>query len=388
MNPEVNNWLDNPNVSVEIAQNIEKSYWKECKIEAVLGRGENRALRSYNVKYAAPFRPRIKQKLLGEGVEGNADFDSNVDKMEIFAMTMFPKVIGNSLNSDIELYSQMNNIDFTKEATESLKTWIADKVNRSIVASIANDVTNVVVCDATKGVKDSSAKQTVAEACKAVVKGDTLSVAAIRRAIFMAKTGIDYRGGKSSTIKPTRITTKSVAGVDLDIYSYLILLDTYQIEQIKNDPEWIEAQKHLTANRGLESGLFSGLVGQIDGCPVIDMGVWTDDQVGLPNSSTNDNQFANSLNRQNHTRVVEPSNYAGTQTTSMGYLVGANALLAVGTPLATVRLEQRDYGRKIGIAVDRVLTIAKGRFDMSSSEAWAHLHDKDIGVIGICSSLE
>lgn len=387
-NVESGNWIENPNISIEIAKEIEKAYWKECKIEAVLGRGENRALRSFQVKSSAPYRPRIKQRLLGDGVEGNADFDSNVDKMEIFATTLYPKVIGNSLNSDIEFYSLMNNIDFAKEASESLKSWMVDKVNRSIVAALANDITNIVVADATKGVKDSSAKASVAEACKAIVKGDTLTVATIRRAIFMAKTGLDYKNSKASTIKPTRITTKTIAGVETDIFSYLILLDTYQVEQIKKDPEWIEAQKALATNKGLDAGFFTGLVGVIDGCPVIDMGVWTSDQVGLPNSQTNDTEFRNSLNLQNHSKIVTPSAYANSQPVSFGYLVGANALLAVGTPQARVLFEKRDYGRKTGIAVDRVLTIAKGRFDMSSSESWGYLHDKDIGIIGIASSLE
>ena len=46
-NVESGNWIENPNISIEIAKEIEKAYWKECKIEAVLGRCENLALCSF-----------------------------------------------------------------------------------------------------------------------------------------------------------------------------------------------------------------------------------------------------------------------------------------------------------------------------------------------------
>lgn len=382
------NWENNPNVLRQIADEIEETFWERCNLKAVRGWGENRALRFYNVKKEGPFTPRIKQNLQGDGVRGNADFDSNVDKMEIFATTMYPVVIGNSLNSDIEFYNAMNNINFVKEAASSLRNWMVDYTNRAICAALACDVTNVVVADSTKGAKDSTGKASVSAACAEVRAGDIVSVETLRRAITLAKTGKAYNGSQLSAVKPCRITHKNIAGAETDLYSYLIVLDSYQCEQLKKDPQWIEAQGNLTMNRGLDSGFFTGLIGQIDGCPVIELPVWGFDTVGLANSKVSDSEFKAALNLQNHKDPVCPSAYAGSQPTSMGFLLGANALLAVGTPQTRVLFEKRDYGRKTGAAVDKVLTIAKGRYDMSQSETWKHLHNKDIGIVGICSSHE
>ena len=39
---KLNEWRDNPNVSVQIAERIEKSVWEESLWDTLIGTGENR----------------------------------------------------------------------------------------------------------------------------------------------------------------------------------------------------------------------------------------------------------------------------------------------------------------------------------------------------------
>ena len=151
-----NDWAKNPNVAVQIGNAIENASWRESLFESLVGTGQSRAIRTFNAPKSAPFRPRLKAALTGDGVVGNADFTTNLDNIEILSQTIYPKAYGTAVKSEIEKYQDLKNIDFIKEATDSLKDWIREKRDRFLFAALANDISNAVVCDATTGFKDTS----------------------------------------------------------------------------------------------------------------------------------------------------------------------------------------------------------------------------------------
>lgn len=380
-------WKENPNVTIEIARTIENASWQKSPFAPFMGRGQDRGVRTYNVKDANPYRPRLKAQLTGDGVRGNADFDTNFDSLEILSQTVFPLVVGNSLKSPIKQYTQLEQIDFIKEATESLTDWIQDKRDRAFITALSNDLSNGVICNQNgQGFKDTSAETSIQEASKKIVKGDVCNVKALRRAIFMARSGINYKNKEAFPIKPIRANMHSVGGIEITNYSYIILLDTYQANQLKNDPEWIAMQK--VGIRGEKNNLFTGLIGIIDECPVIDMGVWTKMQVGLLNSEISDNDYLANINEQNISKITPPSSYANTQPVSIGFLIGASALVLVGSDTPSFYIdESQDAGRKVVCGVDRLMAIAKAKFE-NTSGVLSPYANTDFSVIGIISSKE
>ncbi|RDU51759.1 structural protein [Helicobacter sp. MIT 00-7814] len=380
-------WKDNPNISVEISRIIEKASWQKSPFEPFLGQGVDRGIRSYNVKNNQPYRPRLKTQLAGDGVVGNADFNTNYDNLEILSQTIYPKIIGNAMRSDIKQYSDMQTIDFAKHAVDSLTDWIRNKRDKNFVTALSNDFTNVVVCDATNGFKDTTAEPSVESATKKIAKGDVCNVKALRQAIFMARSGINYKGKEAFPIKPIRSETITEGGISYQHHSYIILLDTYAINQLKNDPEWIEMQK-FAGIRGDENRIFSGIVGLIDGCPVLDMGVWSSGQVGFLNSEVSDSEFYANINKQNHTTLTPPSYYAGGQAVCIGALIGASALVMAGSNSVNFYIDEaQDAGRKMVCGCDRLLAIAKGRFE-SADGSLSPYSNTDFATIGIFSSKE
>lgn len=376
-----------PNVSVKIAEEIENLSWIKSPFASFVGKGGDRGVRCFSVQSEQPYRPRLKAKLVGDGVEGNADLETNYDALEILSQTIYPRVIANALRSPIKHYSNIMHIDFVREATQSLSEWIQDRRDKALVAALTNDFTNAVIADKDRGFKDTTGKKHIANETKTIIAGDTLKVSTLRRAIFMARGGIGFSGGEAFPIKPIKSDSISEGGVSIIHNSFLILLDSYQANQLKSDPEWVEMQR-FAGDRGDKNRLFTGLLGFIDGCAVLDMGIWTKMQVGMPNSELSDDEFKKYINALNVSKITPPSYYAGAQDVSIGALIGASALVMAGSEKVDFYVnDNEDSGRKVVVGVDRLLAVSKGRFDLESG-ALSPYSKQDFAVIGIFSSKE
>ncbi|AFI03834.1 DUF4043 family protein [Helicobacter cetorum] len=384
-------WKNDPNVSVKVAEVIENASWKKSPFESITGRGSDRAIRTYVVNDSAPYRPRLKSQLGGSGVVGNSDFDSNLDNLEILSQTIYPRVVGNSLKSEISAYSALKHIDFIKEASDSLTEWLTQNRDREIICALSNDFTNAVVCDNTtenntEGYRlAKNAKESITDLTKEITAKDTMSLKALRRAIFQARSGEKYNKTKAFPIKPVRSDMISTQGITIQHTSYLIFLDSYQINQLKADPEYQDLQKYAGI-RGEENALFTGIVGMVDNCPIIDLGTWTDVNVGLLNSEVSDSEFNNHINKQNVTKVTPPSVYKGkeNQAVSIGMLVGASACVLVGSQKISFYInENEDAGRKTLCGIDSIRGIAKARYVGEESSPY---NNSDYSVIGLFSA--
>lgn len=376
-------WKNDPNVAVKIGQEIERASWKKSPFEPFVGRGSDRGVRTYLIGDTQPYRPRLKAQLSGSGVKGNSDFDTNFDNLEILSQTIYPEVLGNAIKSEVKHYSQLKQIDFIKEATDSLTEWMMDRRDRFLVCALSNDFTNAVVCDKTSGFKSATKGQSVSDLSKTITKDDVMNVKALRRAIFQARAGVKYDGSQAFPIKPIRSESVTQNGVSIQNYSYIILLDSYAINQLKNDEEWVDIQKSAGL-RGDKNALFTGIVGMIDNCPIIDMGVWTKLNVGLLNSEVSDSDFASHINPQNFSKITPPSSYASDKApVCIGALIGASALVMAGNESTNFYIsETEDAGRKTICGVDRILSISKGRF-MTHNGVDSVYNNSDFAVIGI-----
>lgn len=383
--------VNDPNISVKIGDEIEAASWEESHFDPFLGKSEGRGVRFFTAPYNEPYRPRLRTALTGEGVEGNADISTNLDNINILSQTIYPQVVANGVDSEIDIYQNMKKIDFVKHASDALKTWMLNKRDKMLYAALANDLTNAVVCDSTNGFKDSTSLDSVVKASQQIVKGDTMKVKAIQKAILMAEAGISgIKGGKAFPIKPVKTTKKAENGLNLSYNSYVIFVDSYQAAQLRADPDWKAMQQHAPRNE--LHRVFTGYLGMIDGCPVVKMGTWTKSSLGLANSTISDTEFKKHIIKQNFGgKIVCPSAYAKTQPVSIGFLIGAGALIMAGSESTRFFINNKlDEGRKTRCSVDRLLAISKGRFELGDvkDEVAQQYVGSDYGVIGIFSSME
>ncbi|MGN8512731.1 DUF4043 family protein, partial [Helicobacter pylori] len=278
-NVNFNNISNNKNIGIEVGFEIQEASWVKSPFKSITGRGSDRGIRTYAVKNAQPYRPRLKAQLSGSGVSGNTDFETNYDKLEVLSQTIYPEVFGNALPSQIRAYDEIERIDFIKEACDSLANWMNEERDKRIVASLTNDFTNYIY-------------------------NQTMNVATIRKAIFYARNGLKENNAKAFPIKPVRASMQSVGDVVVQNTSYIIFLDSYQANQLKKDADFKELRK-LYAFAGEDKGmLYSGLLGVIDNCPVVDAGVWNKLNVGMPNSTISESEFKRYINKANANSIV------------------------------------------------------------------------------------
>ncbi|MBS3012828.1 DUF4043 family protein [Helicobacter pylori] len=375
-NINFNNISNNPNLGIEVGREIQNASWVKSPFFSITGTGADRGVRLFSVASQQPFRPRIKAQLTGIGVSGNTDFEANYDNLEILSQTIYPDAFGNSLRSKIKAYSELERIDFIKESVDSLTTWMNEERDKRIVASLTNDFTNYLY-------------------------NSKMDVATIRKAIFHARNGLKaHNNSKAFPIKPIRATMQSVGNVVVQNTSYIILLDSYQANQLKADSEFKELRK-LYAFAGEDKGmLYSGLLGVIDNCPVIDAGVWNKLNVGMPNSSVSDSDFMRYINKANVKEIVTPSqlkkkleiqnkdSIGQNKEISIGCLIGASAVLLAGSKETRFYIDETvDAGRKSLVGVDCLLAVSKARYQ--SVEGVVTPYDnQDYAVIGLVSNME
>ncbi|MUU54814.1 DUF4043 family protein [Helicobacter pylori] len=370
-NINFNNISNNHNLGIEVGREIQNASWVKSPFFSITGTGADRGVRIFSVANQQPFRPRIKAQLSGSGVSGNTDFEANYDNLEILSQTIYPDAFGNSLRSKIKAYSELERIDFIKESVDSLTTWMNEERDKRIVASLTNDFTNYIY-------------------------NNKMNVATIRKAIFYARNGLkEENNAKAFPIKPIRASMQSVGNVVVQNTSYIILLDSYQANQLKADSEFKELRK-LYAFAGEDKGmLYSGLLGVIDNCPVIDAGVWNKLNVGMPNSTVSDSDFTRYVNKANVEKIVTPrelkeqlKGQLKEKEISIGCLIGASAVLLAGSKETRFYIDETvDAGRKSLVGVDCLLGVSKARYQSTDGVVTPY-DNQDFAVIGLVSNME
>ncbi len=375
-NINFNNISSSKNIGIEVGFEIQEASWVKSPFKSITGRGSDRGIRTYAVKNSQPYRPRLKAQLSGSGVSGNTDFDANYDRLEILSQTIYPEVFGNALPSQIRAYDEIERVDFIKEACDSLANWMNEERDKRIVASLTNDFTNYLYTP-------------------------TMSVATIRKAIFLARNGLKEDNSKAFPIKPIRADLVSVGGVMVQNTSYIVLLDSYQANQLKKDTEYKELRKLYAFANEDKGVLYHGLLGVIDNCPVIDAGVWNKLNVGMPNSTISESEFKRYINKANANSIVSPrqlkellktkehaKKLLDSKEISIGCLIGASSVLLAGSETTNFYIDEtKDAGRKSVVGVDCILGVSKAKYQSSDGVVTPY-DNQDFAVIGLVSNME
>lgn len=380
-----------PYVKEQIADDIEIGYWQDSLFDFYTGIGAQKCIRQYKVNDVSSFTARLKGKSYGDGVMGNANITDNLDSIEWYARTLSPNVVANGYESEIDIYTKTKNIDFVKESKENAIQWFSERSDRMILANLTNNLTNIVCASAANasGVHPYVAGNTIKDMCAKVQAGDVCSVQSIRKLIFNAKNGVNYDGSDTFVIKPTKIDVRTLGDVQLTSKIYTLFIDGYQAEQLKSDPEWKEIQA-VNTNQGLNHNYYTGYLGKIDNCYVVELPKWGREQAGLLNTEVSDDEFAKFVNPD--ADIVPLSDYAGANNhpTSIGLLLGASACIYANSGSVRMLTAKSDLGRKTIVGVDKIIGVRKAVFDAikSGQNHNSVYHGKDFGVIGYITSKE
>ena len=194
----------------------------------------------------------FRDDIEGDGVFGNQNFDENRGKQNSLYQDVDYELFGQSvISKNKKIESKMAAENFRQKTKIDLPKWIATRTDRIITAKLTAGATNIVACSAASGVY-------AANATTSIKAGDVLSVQAIREMKKRAKNGKDGAGNPHPMIEPAFKKSVTREGDIADYIDYYVLIvGQYGANQLKNDPEWIEAQK-LAATRGNTNSLFSG----------------------------------------------------------------------------------------------------------------------------------
>lgn len=325
----------------------------------------------------------FRDDITGDGVFGNQNFDENRGKQISLFQDVDYELFGQSvLSKNKKIESKMAADNFRQKTKTDLPKWIATMTDRIITAKLTAGATNIVACSAADGIHAENGTSSIAA-------GDVLSVQAIREMKKLAKNGVDAAGNAHPEIEPAFKKAITREGDIPDYIDYYVLIvGQYGANQLKNDPEWVEAQK-LAATRGNTNALFSGALGEVDGVIVFERNNWNSKRAGIMTSDIAEFKAVSNGNTIVYATGIDDYAGAAGLKTEIALFLGATAGLLPIDEGFDYYEDDKDAGRKLEIAVDRGLGFSKAHFKGKTTEEQAsEYHDKDFGSAVIVYSAE
>lgn len=309
----------------------------------------------------------------GDGVEGNTDFDDNMDKLQYLSQDVSYEIFGNAIPSrDRRIESKTAADNFRNDAKDGLSDWARDTSDRIIVSRLSQDCTNIVACNAANGFAAG------VNATGAMVAGAFFNTQAIDEAKRRAMMGLDGVNILHPRVRPYILKVSENNGIPVYEKFYVMMVGTMAAAALREDPIWREEQKYA-AERGAGHNFFTGQLGIHNGVILVDGGAWTSQYAGIMNSDINAYRGASDMGI-----------YAGNGglKTEINLFLGATAGLLPMDEGFNYYEEAYDMGRKLKIGADRGWAFQKTRYMGKTTEQQSLVwHGKDYGVIAVVSSM-
>jgi len=352
-------------VKTEIAKDVTLAVVEDSIFNQFMGTGANAPIKTQdetgNIKGLADIR--LRANLRSGGVKGNADFDTNRGTLLNLYQRVALDTFGNSVESGeaIKISNQVKFISFREDAKDGLTESETDKMDRIILSRACADATCIVPAGHRGEINTSSIKTT-----------DYLTVADVEEAVSVAKSAKDAQGNPKPKITPYKtIMSTDMHGVKVKRKIYLMFVGEASAYNLKQDPRWEEKQK-AAADIGINSTLFTGQLGVIDDCILIELNTVTDEYAGIYTSS--DTGF----DGQDFS-VYEGASSAETE---INVLMGATAMVMPMDDGFNYYEEKYDMDRKARVGIDRNMAIEKAKFvGKTPAEIASPYHNKDFGVL-------
>jgi hypothetical protein len=362
--------LSEAGVRKEIAKEITTAYVEGSIFEQFIGTGSNAPIKTQNEtgNLNGLVDIRLRGNIRTGGVKDNEDFDTNEGNLINLYQQVILETHGNSVKSgkDVKLLNQTQFINFREDAKDGLTEQETDKLDRIILSRATADCTCIVPAGH-RGSVDTSLITTT----------DYATVADVRAVIAIAKSSKNADGTAKPKVTPYKtILTTDTHGVQIKRKIYLMFVGEATAFNLKQDPSWSDAQQ-AASDIGLGSPIFTGQLGVIDDCILMDIGTVTDDYAGIYTSS--DTGF-------------DGQSFAGykgasSAKTEINILMGATAMVMPMDDGFNYYEDDYDMGRKAKIGIDRHMAIQKAKFTgKTATEQATAFHNKDFGIVAFVAS--
>lgn len=354
---------------------ITVNYSEQSMFNALMGTSNDAIIKTQLVDEgttAGTVTMHMRGLVRGQGVEGNTDFDANMDSLEYLHQDIAFEIFGNAIPSkDRRIESRTAAENFRIDSKDGLSDWARDTGDRTMMSRLSQDCTNIVACNAATGYD-------AANVTSGIAAGDIFNTQAIDESKKRATLGIDGAGNRHPRIRPYRLKVSENNGVPVYETFYVMIIGETSAQALREDPIWREEQKYA-ADRGIAHNFFTGQLGIHNGVILTNGGAWTDEYAGIMNSGIGAYRGASSM-----------GGYAGTAglKTEVNLFLGATAGMLPMDEGFNYYEEPYDMKRKMKIAVDRGWAFQKTRY-FGKTEAQKKLvwHGKDYGVIAVVSAM-
>lgn len=342
---------DDPKVQVKVAKKMSVAYMQDSVWMWAMGTDDNSIIKVQKLlgkKEGEKVICRFRGLMRGEGITGDSDFEENEDGIPYLKQENTCVLFGNSTKTPGRISEQRDALNYANDAASGLQDWATDRQDRRIFSILCTSPTRVIVSNKQYKILPTDADAT-----------SKFSLDDIREARLHASNGLKNSGTAytaTARVRGYKMKMDSNHGVPQKRWWYVLLLGAYSALNLREDTEWIDAQKRRSDNLQ-----FTGLLGVWEDVIVIEMGNESDDYAGIKTVSS-------------------------TVELEQNLFLGATAALVPYDEGLTWWQEKIDSGRKRRYGVDRIWAPGKTKWQGTREDEIAtSFHNEDYGVISIYS---
>jgi N4-gp56 family major capsid protein len=321
--------------------------------------------------------------LSGVGIGNDGKLKDNPESIVMLNQATIIGERGHSVESAGKISEKRTAFNVRTAARSALGTWYREAMEDDIVRALAgmdnvglpsNNIATVnaktpstnrhlLIGQSISGTQPGTlgTGQATVAALSALTAADTqFGVKVIKRAKRMAKLA-------TPKIQPVRINGKDY---------YVMLIHPYQAESLKNDFEWIDAQKRANL-RGSDNPLFTGALGEIDGVLIHEYDR-TPYRTGAGGTDPAEGFTLNAA------RTATTDAVANGRTVARALFLGRQASVIAWGQRPRWYEDYADVnGRLPLVGVDCMYATTKARFRQYDSGAGSNTDQEDLGIIAV-----
>lgn len=387
--------INDPKITQTMAKDVDEDFEDKSFWTTMSGNDSRYPIFTKLQANTGEVKRKFLNTLLGDGVQGNTDFNKNEDKLTYLSMSITQNIFANSTTSeDTRIEQHIKGNSFLTDAAGALADWRRREFDRTVFASLSHNCTNIAAFSRASptGLYSITNGQRTQDLCQQIQGTDTFNLRSLNQALQHARLGIDHYGNPHPKVRPYRINTKNVEGQPITLNVLIAILHPMQVAALYNDPDFVEIQARAN-ERGMNNPLLSGQIGMINGCIILDGGAWDDEirEAGILTSKAQDIEKAiNEREKVDRGGVMQMSAYAGDANgeTACGLLLGGTSMLLCSNFKSQIRIEDTDMGRKKRVGIDVFYGMRKTHYTGYTDEEKKSLyHGKDFSCMALVSAI-
>lgn len=282
--------------------------------------------------------------LSGAGVWDDNVLEGNEEALEYASFDTYLHYIRHGVRLQGLYEEQKTQINMRKDARDALAEWLSTFIDTNIFSVLTGVMPPFVAAGTTAAnyqfpIAAPSSDRVIFGGGKTseatLTPSDTFTADLIGKAKRLAT------AEENKAIRPINVNGKS---------TYVMVIDPFQARDLRNDPKWLEAQKHANV-RGEKNPIFSGAMGMYDGVVI-----------------------------HEHNRVPRTATGASNAKVGHALFLGAQAVVFAEGEAPRWVEKKFDYDNKWGVSHGRMFGLQKAQFKFDKTNY------TDFGVVNVMTS--